>query len=249
MNSVNCCPECRREFPGIPSAINWALASLAEKAQKLMQSQTEKKSKLLCEEHEEELKLFCDTDKKLICVICRDAREHKSHNCIPIKEAVENYKDQMKSSFISLSKKISEFQEMELQQKKTISKIKKQSRYLQTRVASEFAEVHKVLTDKEHSLIKGLKEEEMKFVSIMERNLKYIQDKLISIQGELANVGKQMKQKDGAIFLKEETSRKSSLNETSQKVSVTGGSLSMGHFNYTLPFAVWREYIATVKSS
>ncbi|XP_032872157.1 nuclear factor 7, ovary-like [Amblyraja radiata] len=117
-----------------------------------------------------------------------------------------------------------------------------------TRVASEFAEVHKVLTDKEHSLIKGLKEEEVKFVSIMERHLKYIQDKLISIQGKLANVGKQMKQKDGAIFLKEETSRKSSLNETGQKVSVTGGSLSMGHFNCTLPFAVWREYIDTVKS-
>ncbi|XP_032903479.1 nuclear factor 7, brain-like [Amblyraja radiata] len=247
-NSVNCCPECRREFPGIPSAINWALASLAEKAQNLKQSQKEKKSKLLCEEHEEELKLFCDTHKKLSCVICRDAREHKSHNYIPIKEAVEIYKDQMKSTFISLSKKISEFQEMELQQKQTISKIKKQSRYLQTRVASEFAEVHKVLTDKEHSLIKGLKEEEVKFVSIMEINLKYIQDKLISIQGKLANVGKQMKQKDGATFLKEETSRKSSLNETGQKVSVTGGSLSMGHFNCTLPFAVWREYIDTVKS-
>ncbi|XP_032890616.1 E3 ubiquitin-protein ligase TRIM17-like [Amblyraja radiata] len=230
-NSVNYCPECRREFPGIPSTINWALASLAEKAQKLKQSQKEKKSKLLCEEHEEELKLFCDTDKKLICLICRDAREHKSHNCIPIKEAVEIYRDQMKSSFISLSKKISEFQEMELQQKQTISKIK--SRYLQTRVASEFAEVHKVLTEKEHSLIKGLKEEEVKFVSIMERNLKYIQDKLISIQGKLANLGKQMKQKDGAIFLKEETSRKSSLNEIDQKVSVTGGSLSMGHFNCT----------------
>ncbi|XP_055522291.1 zinc-binding protein A33-like isoform X2 [Leucoraja erinacea] len=240
-NSVHCCPECRREFPGIPSAINWALASLAEKAHKLKQSQKEKKSKLLCEEHEEELKLFCDTDKKLICLICRDAREHKSHNCIPIKEAVEIYKDQMKSSFISLSKKISEFQEMELQQKQTISKIK-------TRVASEFAEVHKVLAEKEHSLIKGLKEDEVKFVSIMERNLRYIQDKLISIQGKLANLGKQMKQKDGAIFLKEETSRKSSLNEIDQKVSVTGGSLSMGHFNCTLPFAVWREYIDTVKS-
>ncbi|XP_032891388.1 zinc-binding protein A33-like [Amblyraja radiata] len=47
----------------------------------------------------------------------------------------------------------------------------------------------------------------------------------------------------------EEISRKSSLNEIGQKMSVTGGSLSMGHFNCTLPFAVWREYIDTVKSN
>ncbi|XP_078272362.1 LOW QUALITY PROTEIN: zinc-binding protein A33-like [Rhinoraja longicauda] len=246
--NVNSCPECRLEFPGIPSATNWALASLAEKAQRSRQSRRETDGKLLCEEHQEELKLFCDTDKRLICLICRDAREHKSHNCMPIKEAVEIYKDQMKSSYISLSKKISEFQEMELQQKQRVSKIKKQSRDLQTRVASEFAEVHKILAKKKQRLVKSLKEEEKKFVSIMERNLKYIQDKLTFIQGKLANLEKQLKQKDGAIFLKEETSRKRSLDQIDQKVSVAGSSLSLGHFNCTLPFAVWREYIDTVKS-
>uniref|UniRef100_A0A4W3HIK5 RING-type E3 ubiquitin transferase n=1 Tax=Callorhinchus milii TaxID=7868 RepID=A0A4W3HIK5_CALMI len=45
-----------------------------------------------CEKHREDLKLFCEDDKKLICSICRDAKEHKGHSFLPIDEAVEIYK-------------------------------------------------------------------------------------------------------------------------------------------------------------
>ncbi|GCB71544.1 hypothetical protein scyTo_0005977 [Scyliorhinus torazame] len=62
-------------------------------------------AELLCEEHQEALKLFCETDKKLICVICRDSREHREHRFLPIDEAVEIYKDQLKSSLDSLTEK------------------------------------------------------------------------------------------------------------------------------------------------
>uniref|UniRef100_A0A4W3IE79 Uncharacterized protein n=1 Tax=Callorhinchus milii TaxID=7868 RepID=A0A4W3IE79_CALMI len=45
-----------------------------------------------CEEHQEELKLFCEMDKKLICLICRDAQKHRNHHFMPIQEAVQIYK-------------------------------------------------------------------------------------------------------------------------------------------------------------
>ncbi|GCB64664.1 hypothetical protein scyTo_0013371 [Scyliorhinus torazame] len=101
---------------------SWVLVNLAEKARKLKLD-----LKLHCEEHQEELKLFCETDKKLICLICRDSQKHKSHNFLPIVEAVEIYKGQVKSSFDSLTEKKSTVLEMEQQQKQKISQIRKQS--------------------------------------------------------------------------------------------------------------------------
>ncbi|XP_072331678.1 zinc finger protein RFP-like isoform X3 [Scyliorhinus torazame] len=94
---INSCPECRGEFPERNLRINRALANLAEKARELKLNPKEKGSKLYCEKHQEELKLFCETDRRLICFSCRDSREHKSHNFLPITEAFEIYKEQSSS--------------------------------------------------------------------------------------------------------------------------------------------------------
>ncbi|XP_055486175.1 nuclear factor 7, brain-like [Leucoraja erinacea] len=117
----NSCPECREQFTDRTLRVSRALARLPEKARTLSLNRTEKESKLQCEEHKEELKLFCETDKKLICLVCAAGREHKSHNFMPVKEAVQIYKYQVKSSIQSLTKKKSGIQRMEQQQKQKIS--------------------------------------------------------------------------------------------------------------------------------
>ncbi|XP_062904024.1 nuclear factor 7, brain-like isoform X3 [Mobula hypostoma] len=120
----NSCPECREEFADRTLRVNRALANLSEKARKLNLNPKEKESKLHCEEHEEELKLFCETDKTLICVICRDAQEHRDHRFLPIKEAVKMYKAQIESSIESLAKRTPVIQEMEQRQRQKISEFR-----------------------------------------------------------------------------------------------------------------------------
>ncbi|XP_032903226.1 nuclear factor 7, brain-like isoform X2 [Amblyraja radiata] len=93
----NSCPECREVFRDRTVRVNRVLANLSEKARILHLNPKEKDEKLYCEKHQEELKLFCETDKKLICVICRDAREHRDHRFLPREEAVEIYKEQSNS--------------------------------------------------------------------------------------------------------------------------------------------------------
>ncbi|XP_032894236.1 tripartite motif-containing protein 10-like [Amblyraja radiata] len=78
---------------------------------------------------------------KVICLICRDAREHKSHSFIPIEEAVEIYKEQVKSSFESLTKKKSEIEQMEQEQKEKISVVLEASHNLQSQTTSQFADL------------------------------------------------------------------------------------------------------------
>uniref|UniRef100_UPI00398F3B0C zinc-binding protein A33-like n=1 Tax=Pristiophorus japonicus TaxID=55135 RepID=UPI00398F3B0C len=242
---TNSCPECREEFPEINLRASRALARLAEKARKLNLTPKEPESKLHCEEHQEELK-FCETDKKLICYTCRDAREHREHRFMPIKEAVEFYKDQLKSSLDSLTEKKSAALETELKQKQQISGVREQSSSLQTRITSEFAKMHQILTEKEQRLIRDLKEQEERIVETMEENLREIQENLNSIQEKLSNLQKQMEQKDGQTSLTEEACRKRRISEDEQKLPVADPTISIGQFNGPLQYTAWREMLGAI---
>ncbi|XP_043540689.1 E3 ubiquitin-protein ligase TRIM17-like, partial [Chiloscyllium plagiosum] len=100
---INSCPECREVFPERNLRVNRAIANLAEEARKLKLYPKEKESKPHCEKHQRELKLFCDTDRKLICVMCVTAPEHREHRFIQIQEGVKVYKAKLKSSLDSLT--------------------------------------------------------------------------------------------------------------------------------------------------
>ncbi|XP_062904045.1 zinc-binding protein A33-like isoform X1 [Mobula hypostoma] len=227
----NSCPECREAFADRTLRVNRALANLSERARKLNLNPKEKESKLHCEEHEEELKLFCETDKKLICLICRDAREHKSHNFMPMKEAVVVYKDQVKSSLDSLTKKKSDFQEMEQQQKEKISGVRKQSQSFQSQIISQFDELRRIITKKEQRALRDLREEEERILNPMEINLREIQENLNSIQEEISKLQTRMDQKDNLIFLME-ARRKKRISEDTLTLSVTDGALLAEKFDH-----------------
>uniref|UniRef100_A0A4W3JK50 Uncharacterized protein n=1 Tax=Callorhinchus milii TaxID=7868 RepID=A0A4W3JK50_CALMI len=92
---INSCPECQQVFAERNLRRNRALANITGEIQKIIQSKKEARNKRYCEEHEEELKLFCETDKKLMCLICRDARSlqdnveaefTKMHQCLTDRE-------------------------------------------------------------------------------------------------------------------------------------------------------------------
>uniref|UniRef100_UPI00398E727B zinc-binding protein A33-like isoform X2 n=1 Tax=Pristiophorus japonicus TaxID=55135 RepID=UPI00398E727B len=241
---INSCPECREEFPEINLRVSRALASLAEKARKFSLNQKEKQSKLHCEEHQEELKLFCETDKKLICYTCIVAREHREHRFMPIKEAVGIYKVQVKSSLDSLTEKKSAVLEIERQQKQKI--FEEQSSSLQTHITSEFAKMHQILTEKEQCLIRDLREQEERILEPMEENLRQIQENLNSVQEKLTNLQEQMDQKDGLIFLKEETHQTRRIGEDSKELKCVDANLSIEKFNSPLPYPVWREMLDAI---
>ncbi|XP_067865002.1 uncharacterized protein [Heterodontus francisci] len=243
---INSCPECREEFRERNLRVNRALASLAEKARKLKLNPEEKESKFDCEEHQEELKLFCETDKKLICYTCRDSREHKSHNFMPIKEAVEIYKDQLKSSLDSLTGKKLEVLETELKQKQKISEVRKQSSSLQTHITSEFTKMHQIITEKEQSLLRDLREEEERILERMEKNLRDTQENLNSIEENLTKLQKRMEQRDELIFLKEEVSPKTRISDDRHKLSVAAALLPIGKFKGPLQYTAWREMIDAI---
>uniref|UniRef100_UPI00398E38A7 zinc-binding protein A33-like n=1 Tax=Pristiophorus japonicus TaxID=55135 RepID=UPI00398E38A7 len=245
---TNSCSECREEFLEINLRDGWASASLDQKAQKLNLNLKEKECNLHCEKHQEELKLFCETDKKLICDTCGDAREHREHRFMPIKEAVEIYKDQLKSSLDSLTEKKSAVLKMKLKQKQQISEVREQSSRLQTRITSEFTKMHQILTEKEQRLIRNLREQEGKILEPMEKNLRKIQENLNYIKEELLKLQKEMEAKDGLTFLKvkEEAYWKARISVDIQVQSEADGALYFGKFNGPVEYISWRDMMYVI---
>ncbi|XP_072094685.1 zinc-binding protein A33-like [Mobula birostris] len=228
----NSCPECREVFADRTLRVSRALGNLAEKVRNLNLNPKRKESELHCEEHEEELKLFCETDKSLICVICAAAEEHREHRFTLIKEAVKIYKDQLKSSLDSLTKKKSDFQEKEQQQKEKISGVREQSHSVQTHITSQFAELRQIITEKEQSVLRDLREEEERILNQMEKNIREIQENIRFIQEEISKIKEQMDQKDSVIFLKEEARQNRRISDDIQELTVTDETLPVERFDH-----------------
>ncbi|XP_051899463.1 zinc-binding protein A33-like [Pristis pectinata] len=239
------CPECRATFPDRNLKVNRALANLAEKARRLSLNSKEDERKLHCEEHEEELKLFCESDKKLICVICSTAREHREHRFMPVKEAVEIHKAQVKISLELLMEKNSVVSKTEKQQKQKINEIREQSRRLQNHVTSEFTKMHQFLTEKEQQYIKNLREQEQRILETMERNLQEIQVNLSAIREKLSKLKKQMEQKNSVVFLQEQTCQMNRISDEYNLLQVADGTLSIEKFDKPF-FVIWREMFEAI---
>ncbi|XP_078272339.1 zinc-binding protein A33-like [Rhinoraja longicauda] len=228
----NSCPECREEFADRSLRVNRALVSITEKARTLSPKTESKQSKLHCEEHQEELKLFCETDKQLICLICRDAREHREHLFMPIKEAVEIFKEKIKTSLETLTKNKSAMEEMEQQQKEKISGVQEEYQNLVTYITSVFAELRQILNEKELLFLKDLLEEENSVLNPMEKNLRAIQEEINSMPEKCLKLQDQLNLTDSLMFLKEETLRKRRVSDEALTLSVAEGALAVERFDH-----------------
>ncbi|XP_042201930.1 nuclear factor 7, brain-like [Callorhinchus milii] len=205
---TNRCAVCHETFPEKNLRVNQDMASLAEKARKF--SLNPMAIKLHCEKHQEELKLFCESDKKLLCLVCRDAREHRDHSFLPIEEAVEIYKEEMKSSLDSLAQWKETALQAEAKQKQTISQLKEQASSLQIQVNDDFDKIHQSLTERQQRLMSDLRQRQEEILKRMETNLREIRSYLDSVHQETSELQTKM-EKDGLIFLQQEAARKRSL--------------------------------------
>ncbi|XP_032903438.1 E3 ubiquitin-protein ligase TRIM39-like [Amblyraja radiata] len=185
-------------------------------------------------------------ERTLICVICATGREHKSHSFMPVKEAVETYKDQVKSSIQSLTKKESEIQQMEQQQIQKISAVLEQSHNFQSQITSQYAELHQILTEKEQRALANIREEEKKILNTMEKNLGEIQENLNSIENEVKRLQELLDLKD-VSFLKEEAGRKMRICDEAKSLSVVDGALPIEGFDNPFMLNVLRETTDIIK--
>ncbi|KAK3549935.1 hypothetical protein QTP86_016788 [Hemibagrus guttatus] len=90
------CPECRMVFGKMSFTKNYLVKNLVDKLSEFECLKTCRppaptkpaKTDGKCERHHEELKLYCHTDRKPICVVCRESRDHRRHLSIRARTTV-----------------------------------------------------------------------------------------------------------------------------------------------------------------
>ncbi|CAM5105234.1 unnamed protein product [Natator depressus] len=177
------CPECRRPFALRSVATNWALCSLAEKARLLKLDEGSQPGGKgsgwsICLEHEEPLKLFCSQDKGPICVICRDLPQHRGHDFLPIKNAVQKYQDKLKASLVPLKDNLNSVTEDQGRQQENIAELESYAQDLLGYITEEFGVLHQILQEKEQGMketLGRLKEENR---AEMEERLKELDEEV-----------------------------------------------------------------------
>jgi len=94
------CPLCKKPFKKENIRPVWQLASLVENIERLKVDKDrqpgdvarEQPDARLCERHREKLHYYCEDDGKLLCVMCRESREHRPHTAVLVEKAAQPHR-------------------------------------------------------------------------------------------------------------------------------------------------------------
>ncbi|XP_029800732.1 tripartite motif-containing protein 26-like [Suricata suricatta] len=97
------CPLCKQPFRKENIRPVWQLASLVENIERLQVDKDrqpgdvarEQTDGRLCERHREKLHYYCQDDGKLLCVMCRESREHRPHSAVLVEKAAQPHREKI----------------------------------------------------------------------------------------------------------------------------------------------------------
>ncbi|XP_024070219.2 E3 ubiquitin-protein ligase TRIM7 [Terrapene carolina triunguis] len=200
------CPQCREIFQQKNFRPNRQLANMCEIiSQFAVPGAKEAPEEGLCEKHREAFKLFCRDDQRSICVVCDRSREHRPHTVVPIEEAAQEYKEQIKSRLDFLKKERQELLEFKSKDDKKSQELLKTIELERQMLISEFEGLRQFLHDQEHLLLSQLEKMEKGIAKKQNENLTEL-SKEISLLNQLITDLKEKIQQPVLELLKDMTS-------------------------------------------
>ncbi|XP_070313498.1 tripartite motif-containing protein 43B-like [Odocoileus virginianus] len=100
------CPVCRQRSEQTNFKTNFLLKNLVSTVRKANLRQFLKCEEHLCGTHKQTKTIFCEADKSLLCLVCCQGQEHKTHRHCPAEEAAEESWEKLANQMRSLWEKI-----------------------------------------------------------------------------------------------------------------------------------------------
>ncbi|CAI9166645.1 unnamed protein product [Rangifer tarandus platyrhynchus] len=100
------CPVCRQRSEQTNLKTNFLLKNLVSAVRKANLRQFLKCEEQLCGTHKQTKTIFCEADKSLLCLVCSQGQEHKTHRHCPTEEAAEESWEKLANQMRSLWEKI-----------------------------------------------------------------------------------------------------------------------------------------------
>uniref|UniRef100_A0A673YHK5 Uncharacterized protein n=1 Tax=Salmo trutta TaxID=8032 RepID=A0A673YHK5_SALTR len=154
------CPECRAPITDRNFQINRLVNNMADQL-RLEQSRQEntrgqRSTGDECPEHGEAMKLFCVTDMKLICLVCKEGRDHREHAFKPVREAQEELMTEVVSALGILKEDLNKVQDKGESQQRNISSRGERSSQVKEKIRTQFEEVINKLKQREEEAMREI---------------------------------------------------------------------------------------------
>uniref|UniRef100_K9IKG3 Putative e3 ubiquitin ligase n=1 Tax=Desmodus rotundus TaxID=9430 RepID=K9IKG3_DESRO len=150
------CPLCKEPFRPGSFRPNWQLASVVENIERLKLVSRPSPEEDVCREHGEKVYFFCEDDEMQLCVVCREAEEHRAHTVRFLEEAAKPYREQIQKCLECLRREREEIQEIQSRENQRLRVLLSQVATKRQRVIFEFAHLSQFLDEQHGTLLAQL---------------------------------------------------------------------------------------------
>lgn len=194
------CPVCRKKVSKSNVPSNLALKNVCEAVLQVKRQNSLLDEKLNCSLHGERLKLFCLDDQRPICVVCGTSRLHKTHNCSPIDEAVQDCKEELFLCLESLQEKLDGLKKMQGTTADIVQYIKSQALETQELIRSHFEQLRQILNDEESKRLAAVRREEEEKIAGMKDKVKELSAEVIAVADTISVIEEQLQDEDMTLL-------------------------------------------------
>lgn len=171
------CPLCKKPFKKENIRPVWQLASLVENIERLKvdggrqpgEAAQEQADARLCERHREKLHYFCEDDGKLLCVMCRESREHRPHSAVLVEKAAQPHREKILNHLSILRRDRDKIQGFQAKGEADILAALKKLQDQRQCIVAEFEQGHQFLREREQHLLGQLAKLEQELTESREK--------------------------------------------------------------------------------
>ncbi|XP_004648467.1 tripartite motif-containing protein 26 [Octodon degus] len=158
------CPLCKKPFKKENIRPVWQLASLVEnierlkvdKARQPRDTAQEQLDARLCGRHQEKLHYYCEDDGKLLCVLCRESREHRPHTAVLLEKAAQPHREKILNHLSTLRRDRDKIQGFQAKGDADILAALTKLQEQRQSIVAEFKQGHEFLRKREQHLLDQL---------------------------------------------------------------------------------------------
>ncbi|CAL8313535.1 unnamed protein product [Lota lota] len=232
------CPVCKKMFPMSRPPRNLALKNVTDA---LKEEASRQRAEDLCEIHGERLKLFCLDHQKPICLVCRDAKDHKKHQCVPINEATGDGKKELGVALMHLRTKLSKLNEEKLTCDQMSAHIQEQAQRTEEKIKGEFQKLYQFLRAEEATRIDRLRKEVEKKGQAMKIRLVNLTAEISSLSNTIKAAETDLKAEDLSFMLNHKAIKNRAQCTLPDPETPSGALIDEVKHKGNLLFHIWKK--------